>query len=457
MKKMDLSENCSEISLRRKKLKEAETQVKSLTLILEQARVGNAHGIDAVALEQSKAVLESRIMELKEYISKKELEIGQENDDKSRKYEVDTNDFFHSNETEDGPISRNQAVPEKEKELCLSSGETNALSLSVNEWMDVMDESGSSDKSESSLDDLAVSSEENNFIEYLRKENAKLRQRLSEARQRYKEERDNIIENLRVLELETVTSERNWESEANMQRLKIAKLVDQSRELKAENNELTTALKISETAGKESRIKEIKILKEKEEAISELKLKVENVEIEKEKLEDGLKGVQSKFDEAKATAEQLAEREVALKLELREKSETVEEKSKELEKCSEEIKEMRIEMEKLQVEVISLKEVKNGLEERLKTLKNSLEMEILRVTKEKDEKNLLQEKFDEKSQNMNDFHQTKVDLETQLEINKELKIKLSEAKDDVKCLEGHELQNKEEMTELKQKLLQKER
>ena len=444
--------------MRRKKLKEAETQVKSLTLILEQARVGNAHGIDAVALEQSKAVLESRIMELKEYISKKELEIGQENDDKSRKYEVDTNDFFHSNETEDGPISRNQAVPEKEKELCLSSGETNALSLSVNEWMDVMDESGSSDKSESSLDDLAVSSEENNFIEYLRKENAKLRQRLSEARQRYKEERDNIIENLRVLELETVTSERNWESEANMQRLKIAKLVDQSRELKAENNELTTALKISETAGKESRIKEIKILKEKEEeVISELKFKVENVEIEKEKLEDGLKGVQSKFDEAKATAEQLAEREVELKLELREKSETVEEKSKELEKCSEEIKEMRIEMEKLQVEVISLKEVKNGLEERLKTLKNSLEMEILRVTKEKDEKNLLQEKLDEKSQNMNDFHQTKVDLETQLEINKELKIKLSEAKGDVKCLEGHELQNKEEMTELKQKLFQKER
>ena len=216
-------------------------------------------------------------------------------------------------------------------------------------------------------------------------------------------------------------------------------------------------MKNSETGGEESRIKEIKILKEKEEAISELKLKVENVEIEKEKLEDGLKGVQSKFDEAKATAEQLAEREVALKLELREKSETVEEKSKELEKCSEEIKEMRIEMEKLQVEVISLKEVKNGLEERLKTLKNSLEMEILRVTKEKDEKNLLQEKLDEKSQNMNDFHQTKVDLETQLEINKELKIKLSEAKDDVKCLEGHELQNKEEMTELKQKLLQKER
>ena len=449
---MELNENCSEISLRRKKLKEAETQVKSLTLILEQARVGNAHGIDVVALEQSKAVLESRIMELKEYISKKELEIGQENDDKPRQYEVDTkHDFLHSSETEDGQISRNQVFPEKEKELCLCSGETNALSLSVNEWMDIMDESGSSDKSESSLDDLVVSSEENNFIEYLRKENAKLRQRLPEARQRYKEERNNIIENLRVLELETVTSERNWENEANMKRLKIAELVDQSRELKTENNELMTALKNSEIGGKESRIKE------KEEIISELKLKVENVEIEKEKLEDGLKGVQRKFDEAKATAEQLTEREVELKLELREKSETVEEKNKELEKCSEEIKEMRIEMEKLQVEVISLKEVKNDLEERLKTLKNSLEMEILRVMEEKDEKNLLQEKLDEKSQNMNDFHQTKVDLETQLEINKELKIKLSEAKDNVECLEGHELQNKEEMTELKQKLLQKER
>lgn len=470
--KEDHSDVLGEISLNLKKLNDAETQLKSLTLILGQASSRKPAGLDLTTLEKNKEALEGRVQKLKRCISKKELELASSLKAKlpeefSEMIQQDERANDHSltycfNGLENEQVSCKR-ICQDDQVLSLSCAERSELTSKVVDWLD-----GSewSERSESSLEDLGiVVSDENNFTEHLRKENIRLRRKLSEARKKNKDERNQVIEQLRILEKEALNGEKNWMNKVQVKQLRIEELVNKSEELKTRNKKLMVDLEGKEELRKKELTESERQIKQKNEIISDLKTKAAKAETNEEKLEEDLKNVQRILDETESTTKNLTERQNELEYELSNKNKTVEETYKELENRSEEIKQMRADMVSLRNAIITLTEDKRNLNELLKTSRNGNENQEAKVAEFGVEKRSLKEKCfvevslqtTEESLSVDELSKTKLDLESEIKINKELKQQLSEARNCVNCFEENEVQNKGKMAALEQKLFHKER
>ena len=227
-------ESPSDDFVNRKKLKEAETQLRSLCLILEEQHSGKCSGIDYVALKESKIVLETKVRELGQCVLN--YETRPENVD-TMKSMIDGN-----HEVAATTNYKSGLVDELDKENLTSnekvSYENSGITKSTTERFSEMHES-SENSSFVERDACIVRNEE---AEFLRDENVRLRRKLSEAQLKHKSERDSVMKQLRVLEVETIDSEKHWANEIQDKQHELENYRSANEELTKKNEELVASL-----------------------------------------------------------------------------------------------------------------------------------------------------------------------------------------------------------------------
>ena len=344
---LSCSDVLAELLQRHKKLREAETQVRSLSLILEH---GDA-AIDHSVFQENKSSLEQEIMKIKEEICNKEL-LLQESDETLFEY------YLGSIKDEGKPAMLGISVDYKSK--------LKPLDICENEGVDGCEDKINISGSECSSETLENENERWDLGGSLAKEHeiAKLHRTLTQTRQKHKEERDRIMKQLKALQITTVQGETNWKCVLKEKQLKIDELTRKISELQTKHDNFS--LSLSEMS-KQKQEKERK--KKKDEKII-LSLRTQNSGINEEvkQLSCEVKELRYIKENMNESLQQLTARNEKLENDLSDKCQTVDEKNKEVEQYSKEVKETNNLVNKLVVEVNCLHTEQECLKKQLQEL-----------------------------------------------------------------------------------------
>ena len=344
---LSCSDVLAELLQMHKKLREAATQVRSLSLILEH---GDA-AIDHSVFQENKSSLEQEIMKIKEEICNKEL-LLQQSDETLFEY------YLGSIKDEGKPAKPGISVDYKSK--------LKPLDISENEGVDECEDKVNINGSECSSEILENEKERWDLEGSLAKEHeiAKLRRTLTETRQKHKEERDRIMKQLKALQITTVQGETNWKCVLKEKQLKIDELTRKISELQTKYDNFSSSL--SEMS-KQKQEKERK--KKKDEKII-LSLRTQNSSINEEvkQLSCEVKELRNIKENMNESLQQLTARNEKLENDLSDKCQTVDEKKREVEQYSKEIKETNNFMNKLVMEVNCLNTEQECLKKQLQEL-----------------------------------------------------------------------------------------
>ena len=356
---LSCSDLLAELLQMHKKLREAETQVRSLSLILEHGEAAIDHSV----FQENKSSLEQEIMKIKEEICNKEL-LLQQSDETLFEY------YLGSIKDEGKPAKLGIFVDYKSK--------LKPLDISENEGVDECEDQININGSECSSETLENENELWDFEGSFAKEHeiAKLRRTLAETRQKHKDERGRIMKQLKALQITTVQGETNWKCILKEKQLKIEELTRKISELQTKHDNVEM-----------SKQKQEKERRKKKDGKIILSLRTQNSSINEEvkQLSGEVKELRNIKENMNESLQQLTARNEKLENDLSDKCQTVDEKNREVEQYSKEIKETNNLVNKLVMEVNCLNTEQECLKKQLQELKTkNYEEELKDITAEED-------------------------------------------------------------------------
>jgi DNA repair exonuclease SbcCD ATPase subunit len=320
-----------------KRMREAETQVRSLSLILEHADAGIDHSV----FEENKTSLEQEIVKIKEEICDKEL-LLQQSDETLFEYYL-------------GSVKDESKLPKLD--LSIKHIDNNKLTqsdLCENQEMDGCEDNING--SECLKNDNQRWDAENSLAK--EEEIAALRRSLAESRQKHKEERDKIMKQLKALQITTVQDEMNWKCVLKSKQLTIDQLSGKISELETKHGNVSS---------NEKKKQEKQQKKKKDEKII-LSLRAQNSSMNEEmkQLSGEVKELRNSEENLNESLEQMTARNRKLEHDLSDKLQMVDEKNRAVEEYSKEIKETNNLVNKLVMEVNCLNADHESLKKQLK-------------------------------------------------------------------------------------------
>ncbi|CAB3987493.1 Hypothetical predicted protein [Paramuricea clavata] len=365
------SDVLAELFQSHKRLRETETQVRSLSLILEHGNGDDASSrIDQVVFEENKSSLEEEIMKIKQEICDKEL-VLQQRDTKLFEYYLgsikdETNSKFPAKLSQnEGSINSIKGIDNSTLtwlNVCQNEGVKN---LNGREYLP---DNVEIETSEYGLEGKNKSWDDYQYFESSsdkEHEIAKLRRALAETKQKHKEERDEIMKQLKALQITTVHGETNWRCVLKEKQLKIDELTRKNSELQTKHAEVSSRSKNCEKLREKER-KESDRRKRKDDMII-LSLRTQNEEMKQLLSEvDELRNIKQELN---VNSKQLAERNKELQKDLCDKNQTLDEKNRIVEEYSKEIKETNILVNQLVMDVNSLNTDKENLNKQIEVIK----------------------------------------------------------------------------------------
>jgi hypothetical protein len=364
------SDVLAELFQSHKRLRETETQVRSLSLILEHGNGDDASSrIDHVVFEENKSSLEEEIMKMKQGICDKEL-VLQQRDMKLFEYYLgsikdETNSKFPKLSQNEGSINSIKGIDNSTLtwlDVCQNEGVKN---LNGREYLP---DNVEIETSEYGLEGKNKSWDDDQYFESSfdkEHEIAKLRRALAETKQKHKEERDDFMKQLKALQITTVQGETNWRCVLKEKQLKIDELTRKNSELQTKHAEVSSRSKICEKLREKER-KESDRRKRKDDMII-LSLRTQNEEMKQLLSEvDELRNIKLELN---VNSRQLDERNKELQKDLCDKNQTLDEKNRIVEEYSKEIKETNILVNQLVMDVNSLNTDKENLNKQIEEIK----------------------------------------------------------------------------------------
>ena len=358
----------AELLQSQKKIKEVETQVRSLSLILDQDDgEGASTGINHAVFQENKHCLQQEMLKMKQDIRDKEMVLQKMDAKLFEQYVESVND------------EPNIKTPK----LTSSENRQNIISMNSEDTSDDGVETGKKTRDNTNLnesDSSSVSLELAVFPDEFEKMNksdqdfdkdfeiAKLRRTLNETRQKYKEERDEIMKQLKALQVTTVQGEVNWKCVVKEKQLKIEELTERNDELGKKHAEADLSLKNCERL-RQTEAKEANKRKRKNEKII-LSLRTQNSR-SKEDINQLLSEINElkNFKEGHESLKQLSELNEKLEKDLGDNIEVLDQKNKLIQEYSHEIKETNILVNNLVMEVSSLNTEKANLSKEIEEVK----------------------------------------------------------------------------------------
>ncbi|XP_028415193.1 myosin type-2 heavy chain 1-like [Dendronephthya gigantea] len=326
------SETLAELFMNRRRLKEAETQVCSLSLILQNSSSCDAgSGIaDHAVFRENKSSLEDEVIKMRQEICEKELFLKQRDADLYSNY-------LRSFENDNNEGSKNHGFDGKTQ---FDEDLVHDLAKQSSGEQEFKDEDGIDDadfplkNAEFNISDFGFQEgefdDEQQYFESSPNEVTKLRRTLNKTRRKHKEERDAIMKQLRALQITTVNGETNWRCILKKKQIEIDELSRKNDGLQARNKELNFALKnIENLKHKEAREKE-KRVKKNSKIIASLRNQVSSSDEKINELLEDVKKTRNINQELNGRVGRLDERNKELEKCLGEKDEVIQSLSKEI-------------------------------------------------------------------------------------------------------------------------------
>ena len=377
----------AELLQSQKKIKGVETQVRSLSLILGQDDGdGASTGINYAVFQENKHCLQQEILKMKQDIRDKEMVLQKMDGKLFEQYVESVND--------EPNIKTPKLTSPEDRQNIISMNSKDTSDEGVETGKETRDNTNLNESDSSSVSlELAVFPDE---FENMNKsdfdkdfEIAKLRRTLNETRQKYKEERDEIMKQLKALQVTTVQGEVNWKCVVKEKQLKIEELTRKNDELGKKHAEVDLSLKNCERL-RQTEAKEANKRKRKNEKII-LSLRTQNSR-SKEEINQLLSEINElkSFKEGHESLKQLSELNEKLEKDLRDKIGVLDQKNKLIQEYSQEIKETNILVNNLVMEVNSLNSEKANLSKEIEEVKaeksnigsHTLDEEQLRIDRE---------------------------------------------------------------------------
>ena len=354
------SDLLSELFQCHKRLREAETQVTSLSFILEQGQADDATmKINHAVFRENKNSLEEKIVEIKKQIVDK-ASVLQNKDVKLHEYYLQT----VKNETNNN-LSKEECSFDEERIKEESTDQKHShTERCSSENMD-------SETSGCELENKRAESEQYFEPSSFDKEYEiiKLRRVLTETKQKHKEERDNVMEQLKSLQITTVQDVTDWNCVIKEKQTKIDELTKQNSELQNEYAQVSQSWKNCEKV-RQKEGKEAEKTKRKNEKVI-LSLRKQNTSIN-----ERMKVLVSESEELKKVEKELRERikylnerNEEIEKELLGKTQRLNEQNNLVQEYSNEIKETNILMNNLVMEITRLNNDRENLNKQLKERK----------------------------------------------------------------------------------------
>lgn len=457
------SDLLAELLQKQKKVNEVETQVRSLSLILDHDDVDDAStGINHTIFKENKHSLEREIMQLKQDISDKE-EVLQQMDVRVFEHYLESLSKDEANSKSPKLASsenRHNVVSEIETELRDATNISEGDSSSVNaEYQTFPDGFENMNKSLKEGQDFESGVDKDFEI-------AKLRRALAETRQKHKEERDDIMRELKALQITTVQGETNWKCVVKEKQLKIEELTRKNHELERKNTEVDLSLKNCEKL-RETEAKEANKRKRKNEKIT-LSLRTQ-ISTSKQEINQLLSEVEElkNIKEGPESLKQLNELNEKLEKDLCNNIEMLDQKNQLIQEYAKEIKETNILVNNLIMEVNSLNADKANLTKEIEEIKTENVKKSDIGTNTLDEGQLkidsafffhVGTQTEESGCQLEDeFHKMRAELESKQAENIHLAEQLMNQESFVECLKENETKLENESETWKNKSLQNER
>lgn len=455
------SEIFAELFLNHKRLKEAETQVCSLSLILQNSSscdVGS--GIDHGVFQESKSSLEDEMVKVKQEICEKELLLKQRDSNLYTNYlcsfEIESKeesmDCGLDRKTQfDGEVSLNTIVHELAKQ---NSGKQEF------EDENGIDEVVYSPKNTElfSISDLGLEDREfgddQQYFESSPNEITKLRRTLSETRRKHKDERDSIMKQLKALQITTVHGETNWRCILKEKQIEIEELNRKNVELQTRNKELNFALKnIENLRHKEAKEKE-KRMKKNAKVNASLRNQMSSSDERIKQLLDEVEKTRNVNQELNGSLDRLGERNEDLE-------KCLGEKDKVIQGLSREIQDTNCLVNKLIIEVNCVNSDKDNLTKQIEELETEDGVTQEDVDRIKPSSHFLIhvgiQTEDISSPLQDELHKLQVELASERKEKSLLFQQVREQKKYVKCLDESEVRLQRESEKWKSKSFQNER
>ena len=465
------SDVMAELFQSHKRLREAETQIRSLSLILGHGNDDDeaSTGIDQAVFRENKSSLEQEIMKIKQDVCEKELVLQQrdmklfesylgsikdEKNSKLSRLDLSINDTENSKLTW-SDVSQNESVETEgfEGKMNLNGGEylTNNAEL----------ETLRNEKKRWKNDEY--------FENSLDKEHeiAKLRRTLADTKQKHKEERDDIMKQLKALQITTVQCETNWRCVLKEKQLKIDELTRKNSELQTKHAEVSLSVKNCEKL-KQKEGKASERRKNKDEKII-LSLRTQNSKMNEEmkQLSCEVQELRNSKQELNGSLKQLTERNKKLEKDLWDKSQ-FDEKNRIIEEYSKEINETNMLVNKLVLEVNCLSTDKENLEKEIEEIKtkNLEQINVSTSTVDEEQSKFENSEMDKCSVDVgiqteesakHELQAMKAELELKQVDTLHLTAQLEKQESFLECLKEKEIKLQKECETWKNKSLQNER
>lgn len=372
------SDLVTELLQRHKRLREREIQVRSLSLILNHENNDtSSNKISHAVFFENKSELEKEIVKIKQEIKVKEARL-QQNNGKLFEHYVESTKDDHNSKFCALDISKSASFV-KNTETFQNNGDGNfnhGSLLKGNLKFDVPEcVSESLNQSFESDYFLGTSLDEECDV-------VKLRRILSETEEKHKAERNEIMKQLKSLQIATVQGETNWKCVLKEKQLRIEELSERNTELQSKCSQVASYLKIWQKI-RQKDAKESEKSKEKDEQ-TVLSLTKENSSFNQDMKEllDDVKELRNIKEELNKRLNKYSASNKELEKDLRDANSKLVEKSRLLEKYSGEISETNVLVNKLVIKVNCLNTDKENLKEQLQTIKtqNSINLEANKVS-----------------------------------------------------------------------------
>ena len=463
------SDLLAELLQKQKKMNEVETQVRSLSLILDYNDVESGAGINHTIFQENKHSLEREIMQLKKDISDKETVLQKMDVRLFKRYLESLKDEANSQTSsqnrqniismngEDSSSERIEIGAELRSTAKINEGDSSSVNVESQTFPDRFE---NMNKSLKNGQDFEIGVDKDFEI-------AKLRRTLVETRQKHKEERDDIMKELKSLQLTTVQGETNWECVVKEKQLKIEELTRKNHELERKNAEVDFSFKNCEKL-RQTEAKEANKRKGKNEKII-LSLRTQ-ISRSKEKINQLLSEVEElrNIKEGRESLKQLSELNEKLEKDLCDNIRLLDQKNQLIQEYAKEIKETNILVNNLIIEVNNLNTDKTNLTKEVEEVKaqnlkksnfgnNTLEEEQLEIDNRRFVHVGIQTEGNER-QLKNEFQKMKAELESkEAADNLHLAEQLMELESFVERLKENEMKLETESDRWKNRSLENER